>query len=141
METFAGRGVVFVCSCAQARKCTLVILGGTIWGQAWGYRERLTNVNFWRSRIQSWSHLCAQHLMPCVTVNKASGNVCWVPLNSTSIKLEGTEFRGLHLWLLCLSYFLPFFTEPLLPPSGVGRYFWGKYLNCSAVSYMLNLVL
>ena len=23
--------------------------------------------------------------------------------------------------------FLPFFSEPLLPPSGLGRYFWGKY--------------
>lgn len=93
-------------SCTQARKCTLVILGGTIWGQAWGYRERLTNANFWRSRIQSWSHLCAQHLMPCVTVNKASGNVCWVHLNSTSVKLKSTEFGGLHLWWLCLSLIL-----------------------------------
>lgn len=39
METFAGRGVVFVYSRAQAHKYALVNLGGTMWGEARGQRE------------------------------------------------------------------------------------------------------
>ena len=65
----------YVCTGMQMHACEL---GWNYLGRTQGNRERLISTNFWRSRIQSWSYLCAQHLSKHVLV-------C---LSSASLRLE-----------------------------------------------------
>lgn len=57
---------IYLCTGMQMHACEL---GWNYLGRVQGVRERLINMNFWRSRIQYWSHLCAQHPSKCMLVH------------------------------------------------------------------------
>lgn len=84
---FCGLWVVSAHMHAQTWKCMLVILGGFTGGRHRG-RRCLRNINFWRSRIQFWSPLCAWHLMASERLEWGLSKHFLGSLNSTRLKLE-----------------------------------------------------
>lgn len=96
-------------------------LGWNHLGKAQADRERLTNINFWRSRLQSRSHLVPAPYAVCNTEEGLSKLLLGL-LEFSLYKAGKHRTRRTPLAVALPLDFLPFFTESLLPPSGFSRY-------------------